>query len=628
MNKLYIKDQITVQSVPDTQSIKKEFVQIKDSEERQYLEVTVDATHCGYFNHNNYYYTQEGMARGVGSWLQPYAKPALANHDVDTVAIGRVAAAAFIPVMQSKRPNSEASEKISDLRGTPSGKIRLRILVTDKEAINHILDQRFFTVSTGGSPSSTPLCSICKEPIDSTFGLNFSCEHHAGKIYDGKLCGLMIGEMDYKEVSFVNTPADYSPDHVAGVVDMRLVSESTASGTYINLSEEIKPEDSKIHDNETIKKEESMDDNKEKLVTCEACKKVFDYAKEPEVAMGAVKCPHCKVTVDQTGKKLADIEDVKKAEYNASSGDKTSDDKTSTEDNKIAQIDEAELKLRELDVEDLVCPDCENWDDADDNLKQEAESLAMDYDSFVSVSIGNSAEDEEWKEDAEDAKLPSVGSKARKEMKTTFCGPNKTFPIPDCKHATIAMAMLNFPNVKKKYSSSVRAKIASCVKARAKTLNCPMAKKKDSESIIAKLDEANKKANDSVTVLAEITAQLEKANDKIADMTKDARTALAEKYLDLSIIMKRDSVKDIINGATKEEKDTLYQAKLLELAGRTSDSLRDSITDLKSDVVPRGKEQIENPVVDDFQQVLQNKKSRKLDRVKKVRILFGLDDEK
>jgi hypothetical protein len=41
------------------------------------------------------------------------------------------------------------------------------------------------------------------------------------------------------------------------------------------------------------------------MTKCEACGKEFDYAAQPEVAMGAVACPHCGATVDQTGKKLS-----------------------------------------------------------------------------------------------------------------------------------------------------------------------------------------------------------------------------------------------------------------------------------------------------------------------------------
>jgi signal peptide peptidase SppA len=38
------------------------------------------------------------------------------------------------------------------------------------------------------------------------------------------------------------------------------------------------------------------------IVSCGACKKEFHLIEQPEVAMGATKCPHCKTVVDQNGK--------------------------------------------------------------------------------------------------------------------------------------------------------------------------------------------------------------------------------------------------------------------------------------------------------------------------------------
>lgn len=36
-------------------------------------------------------------------------------------------------------------------------------------------------------------------------------------------------------------------------------------------------------------------------VECQNCNKLFDYLKEPEIAMGAVRCPRCRIPVDQEG---------------------------------------------------------------------------------------------------------------------------------------------------------------------------------------------------------------------------------------------------------------------------------------------------------------------------------------
>lgn len=42
------------------------------------------------------------------------------------------------------------------------------------------------------------------------------------------------------------------------------------------------------------------------IVVCGSCKKGFEYCKEPEVCMGAVKCPHCQSTCMQNGRTPSD----------------------------------------------------------------------------------------------------------------------------------------------------------------------------------------------------------------------------------------------------------------------------------------------------------------------------------
>lgn len=132
-------------------------------------------------------------------------------------------------------------------------------------------------------------------------------------------------------------------------------------------------------------------------------------------------------------------------------------------DKDVYMEDFSDLELSEEDINSLK--------ELSDEFLEEVEKTSDEFEIEV---------DEEELEDSteEDRKLPPAGSKARKKMKTVFCGPNKTFPIPDCKHAAVALAMLNWPKVKKKYSASVRARIRACVMRRAKALGCKMAKKK------------------------------------------------------------------------------------------------------------------------------------------------------
>ena len=65
-------------------------------------------------------------------------------------------------------------------------------------------------------------------------------------------------------------------------------------------------------------------------------------------------------------------------------------------------------------------------------------------------------------------------TKQRKKMKkSTFCGPGRSFPVPDCKHVAVAKAYLG----RSKFSKSTKKKIAACINRKAKQLGCDVSKK-------------------------------------------------------------------------------------------------------------------------------------------------------
>lgn len=65
-------------------------------------------------------------------------------------------------------------------------------------------------------------------------------------------------------------------------------------------------------------------------------------------------------------------------------------------------------------------------------------------------------------------------TKDRKKLKkSTFCGPNRSFPVNDCQHAATAKAYLGRSN----FSKSTKQKIAACINRRAKALGCSPGKK-------------------------------------------------------------------------------------------------------------------------------------------------------
>jgi len=84
-----------------------------------------------------------------------------------------------------------------------------------------------------------------------------------------------------------------------------------------------------------------------------------------------------------------------------------------------------------------------------------------------------------------DAKL---STKKRKSLPgSSFCGPGRSFPVPDCAHVTAALRLLN----RAKVSSSTKAKIRACVMRKSRSMNCKTTqKKKDSKILTAEEQEA------------------------------------------------------------------------------------------------------------------------------------------
>ncbi len=183
----------------------------------------IEAIHVGITKNKTFYPAASlkgdfSSKSGVYSWVLPYRKPMLTHHNqYGGEPIGRVKNAIFA-------------------KETQAGKEGLMITaeITDSEAIEKVLDGRYFTVSIGAETSSA-ICSIC--------GVNRVeewCDHRKGKTYDGKECYWIIGEMWFSELSFVNIPADQD----AMVVDLGVtgLNEFTSSENAFLLTESAKEE--------------------------------------------------------------------------------------------------------------------------------------------------------------------------------------------------------------------------------------------------------------------------------------------------------------------------------------------------------------------------------------------------
>ena len=153
------------------------------------VDVETEATHSGK-NHNYCIYYEDSMESDCESFMNPFHKPMLKNHDSYSEPLGRV-------IETNHGPSALTDERTA---------IHLKVRVTDQDAIPKFIDKRYGTVSIGGS-MGTVTCNICGKTILKDGKFRF-CGHMRGETYKDQICYWGAKDIEYHEVSVVNNPAD------------------------------------------------------------------------------------------------------------------------------------------------------------------------------------------------------------------------------------------------------------------------------------------------------------------------------------------------------------------------------------------------------------------------------------
>ena len=140
-------------------------------------------------NYNNY--SSKALEEALQSWVEPYPKPIILNHDLNSEPIGRVMAARM------------------DKETDGSSFVRLQIAITDPVAIEKVMDKRYLTGSVGGRANKA-ICSISGQDLaaEGEGGRPIIPKYRRGQVYKGKLAYVDMQDISFKEYSFVNQPAD------------------------------------------------------------------------------------------------------------------------------------------------------------------------------------------------------------------------------------------------------------------------------------------------------------------------------------------------------------------------------------------------------------------------------------
>ena len=152
-------------------------------------DVTFESCHSG-LNLNSGVYHSDSLEKDSETWLVPFSKPFIKNHDTDSEPLGRAKDVSF-----------GMSEIVSD-RDT----INVTYRITDMDAIQKFCDGRYKTMSIGAT-AKTITCNVCGKHIVKDGKFKF-CGHWRGESYGDKVATWNFRDMTFREGSIVNTPAD------------------------------------------------------------------------------------------------------------------------------------------------------------------------------------------------------------------------------------------------------------------------------------------------------------------------------------------------------------------------------------------------------------------------------------
>lgn len=540
MGLLYMRDFVNLR-VTDVEPGKKTLAECRDDSEATgaSLLVKVEATHSGIVNGNQRFYRPDRMQDSVYRWTEPGKplKPVLVEHDKEGAPLGRVHTARYIDLSHMYRDDvpevgnllfyADATTKRLDLfksvnlvldklqtrddyRGL--GYIELGMKVTNPDGVRKVLSGEYLTVSVGFQTDQA-ICSACH----TDWAVDDRCEHKLGEMVDGKKMFLIAGNFFYKECSFVNFPADpfaqvlskellkdslnnkmffmaLRPDKQAKLLAACEMADSVSLGKIYesdiqvadpdNKEEEMLPELqvyldemnqaplTKERATEILDKIKALDPKEDKEK--EDVRRVLTTLNAHIQKHGLESVADKKLTKEQVeGKIEALIPTLKDMSVDARK-------------NYVARITEEakqfELEVPEIDVESLT--PYVDW--KVEELPEDERSFFADPDALYEQMFKKAdsedaikAEDAEYGAVLEDAKL---STEKRKSLKgSAFCGPGRSFPVPDCAHVTAARRLIG----RAKVGESTKSKILGCVSRKAKAMGCGGKKDADQTPVLS-----------------------------------------------------------------------------------------------------------------------------------------------
>jgi hypothetical protein len=685
-----------------------------DAGGRPSLITTIAATHAGRLTANNAFYHPMKVQRGMETFTSPYKKPVLKNHDLDSDPLGRVYAARYVDLSAPYASRfqlrdyliSDAKKNIirlpdpllQELRNPKFeglGYIELTANITDKDAIEMIMDERFKTVSVA-FVTDAAVCSICGQD----WVKDGKCDHIPGQMVDDKPTFIIVGNMRYDEVSFVNRPAD----NLAGVLEFNragildrvnipvrapheVVFDAFIGGddTLINVADpkgiNLASYTDKFQEvltlmtvNNSAKADKEVKAFVDKMIAdADTAFDVASHAHEHMVIkahdhihekydwdvnpndIGNVQVPvgyqklhadlhkvgiagnydthfklgHMDHTLATHGIEMPKRAGEEKKDGDAGTGtdmkDKEKDGKkeeakeekgeqeTKKEEKKEGKKGEKaeEKKEKKEGKEDAEGTEDAEGKDNEENLLdiQELFDEEKCYDLLTAeleaMAVELEDSDKEAAQQFRDAKL---STESRKKLKgSTFCGPNRSFPVPDCAHVTAARRLIG-----RYQGPGSKEAILACVSRKASSLGCGGGKdaeapetKKDKAALLAERDALLTQAQ---AITDELVERFEHQPEPCVECANKDSEIVALKAASVIDLDQLDALELDLQAAYSEVQtltdqlvearahiildrrqlankklmaDEEFKTELKSLSSRTLDSLQDTLQDLE-----------------------------------------------
>jgi len=210
--------------------------------------------------------------------------------------------------------------------------------------------------------------------------------------------------------------------------------------------------------------------------------------------------------------------------------------------NEEEQIVETEEIVVEDSVEEIVAPE-------DEDLLEEAEEPSVEEqeehdESFEEAeTLDQDSEEIDWElldmglsysmmqEDA------ALTSEQRKELpESAFCGPNRSFPVPDCAHVSAARKLIG----RAKVSGETKQKIMACVNSKAGKMSCD--KDKDYLELESRYSDLLSKYNSLEEKLSVVIESIiSKNDDSVEKITKSVENDTKDEVLLIDVKVENPS---------------------------------------------------------------------------------------